>query len=423
MIQAYELYYESAKLFSQEKLYLEAAKSYYSAKKYQEAKINFEYACSYNEVGETIIMIINNDIDKSDEKLIQNHYEEAIHNFELGFKYNRALECCYLMKNTQKFIELLIKYRKFINKFNETYENNLKKYFLEVEADIKNGNFCFHFFLNFFLSVLSVENFENSEISIETLQIFQKFYDFFASLPFENFPFNEGEIKNKYNNIGKSNLIPENISPIILRLLFFCEYFKAYELGGLYSYSKEMKEYFMHFIYLKLISDPNIIDLANENTFIYFKNDSIRISLKISSNIFQKYLNFYLEKLSNHETIIYYICLIEPQVLFNIKRAGQAKINCTDLNWNIIYSKSDFDELFLNNFQEIGNIISNLIKNPENLFDFIYSKIYDDETFHDKYKNNIKPLFLLILNLTQLSFPIQNEKMNNLFVKMIMDTF
>lgn len=230
----------------------------------------------------------------------------------------------------------------------------------------------------------------------------------------------------KYIKVGKFNIIKEvseKTKPtLIFCFLFFCEYFETYELGGIYSFAHGMKEYFMHFVYLKLINNPKSIDLDIKNTFIYFSDYSIHISLKVSnSNIFQRYLNKYLENESDHEIIIYNICLIEPQILFNIKTNEQTNPNAMDFDWTFNLKEAP-QQIFSKNIEKISKIISNLIKDPEKIFDSICSKIHDDLSFQEKYKTLIKPLFLLVLKLTQFSFCIQ-KKPSYLFVKMIMDIF
>ncbi len=141
--QAQKNYQVCAKIFEKYGLYLEAAKSYYSCKKYEKAKELFVKINSWSEAGETMMIIIKEEREKNatDQVFTDNlkkMYQNAIEYFTKSDKYNKAIECCDLIKDYKQMVGLFIGYEQNINNFNYFFEIYFKKYLEELEIELKN---------------------------------------------------------------------------------------------------------------------------------------------------------------------------------------------------------------------------------------------------------------------------------------------
>ena len=138
---AEEKYLESALIFEKyEDTKLDCAKSYFSCQKYEKAKHFFVCTNSWFEAGECILRIINPSSEKkpNDQPISENIkklYNEAIEYFDKAHKYNKAIECCDIIKNHKKIVKLLLKYQQNINHFNKIFANYLKNYLDEIEQN------------------------------------------------------------------------------------------------------------------------------------------------------------------------------------------------------------------------------------------------------------------------------------------------
>lgn len=227
--------------------------------------------------------------------------------------------------------------------------------------------------------------------------------------------------KDKVFNEIKQNGVAQK-SELSNPFLFLCllEKFKFHEIAVLFSNCYKLQENFLHFYFMFMLENQKALDLRKNKTFIDRKNN---FCLCIMVNgVLREPIRKYILKFKYIRNIF----LLEPKILLNINVTSVYDPNplksLEDRFKKIEIRKKSFDSDFLAN-DNLRPILNILINRQKELSKNLEEAIENDKTFKYYHKNVMKPLFLLVSRISEISIDVEKQDVNSKFLKRIVDSY
>ena len=210
-------------------------------------------------------------------------------------------------------------------------------------------------------------------------------------------------------------------SKLVNPFLFLCllEKFKVHKLGGLFSASHQLQEYLLHFYFTHMLENKKSIDLDKRKTSLDTYNN---YALKIKVNgIFQIPIQKHLSEFKYIRNIF----LVEPRILLNIKNTYYSESGFLSFEEHL--KKFDFKN-YISDINILSNdslrpILKNLIQNQKLLSRNFQELTKNDDDLKNYYKKIIKPLFLLVSRISEITCILENRALNSKFLNRIIDCY